>query len=67
MFDDPLIIPFVQYTLITPHRSSKTSYSPLEFTFGMQDVLNANFLKGVIECSPHQKLLQRLVDHSAKI
>ena len=66
VFDDPLIIPSVQYTLNT-HLSSETSYSPFELTFGTQDVLYTDLLKGVNEFSPQQKLLQRLVDNITKI
>ena len=66
IYDDPLIIPSVQYILNT-HRSSETSYSPFELTFGTQDVIYSDLLKGATTFSPQFKLLQRLVANIDKL
>ena len=66
IYDDPLIIPSVQY-ILNSHCSSETSYSAYELTFGTQDVLYTELLKGGKDSRPQHKLLQRLVANIAKL
>ena len=66
VFDDPLILPSVQY-ILNSHVSSETSFSPFELTFGTQDVLYTDLLKGATTFNPQHKLLKRLVDNITKL
>jgi hypothetical protein len=47
VFDDPTVIPSVQYILNT-HVSSETGFSPFELTFGSSDKIYGDLLK---DCS----------------
>ena len=66
IYDDPFMIPSVQY-ILNSHCSTETSFSPFELTFGTQDVLYSDLLKGATSFSPQQKLLKRLVTNIAKL
>ena len=66
IYDDPLIIPSIQY-MLNSHRSSESAYSAFELTFGTQDVLYTDLLKGADTFSLQQKLLQRLVSNIASL
>jgi hypothetical protein len=67
VFDDPTVIPSVQYILNT-HVSDETSRTPFEMTFGSQDVIYKDLLvgKGNSE-DPSHLLLRRLNDNLALI
>ena len=58
VFDDPTIIPSVQYILNT-HVSSETGYSPFELTFGSMDKVYHEIFKDCTE-RPTHAFLQRL-------
>ena len=66
IYDDPLIIPSIQY-MLNSLRSSESAYSAFELTFGTQDVLYTDLLIVADNFSPQQKLLQRLISIIASL
>ena len=45
IYDDPLIIPSIQY-MLNSYRNSDSAYSAFELSFGTQDVLYTDLVKG---------------------
>jgi hypothetical protein len=68
VFDDPMIIPSVQYIMNSQSSSenSDKELSPFELTFGTQDKLYAN-LSNCLGGDPTQELLSRLNDNLATL
>jgi hypothetical protein len=60
VFDDPNVIPSVQY-ILNQHESSETGYSPFELTFGSADIIYNNLLSQPLKDVPNV-LLARLND-----
>ena len=61
VFDDPTVIPSVQY-ILNEHVSAETGYSPFELTFGSADANYSELLKDV-KGDPSHVLLRRLNDN----
>ena len=66
IYDDPLIIPSIQY-MLNSHRSSESAYSAFELSFQTQDLPYTDLLKGADTFSSQQNLLQRLVSNIASL
>ena len=66
IYDDPLMIPSVQY-MLNSHKSSETSFSAYELIFGTQDLIYTDLLNKEAKTFNSQQKLQRLISNAATL